>query len=215
MMFIVTLLGNKRSGKTSLANALSTHRVDSDSEVHIYEGKAGVRIHDPQENCKFVQKLARSSLNMVTCSRDTTNFNTTKEHLALARTSNSKVPTALIVTKNDLKPMHLGVSQLGKKYGVDFTNTTWADHNFEKKILQIMTERFGADRLFYTSSTQGAGIRDLENWILDIKSTDTEYADFGGNNSREHLLLRVKHTKKKYRETGGCAEMSCDSCQIQ
>ena len=96
-MFIVTLLGNKRSGKTSLANALSTHRVDSDSEVHIYEGKAGVRIHDPQENCKFVQKLARSSLNMVTCSRDTTNFNTTKEHLALARTSNSKVPTALML----------------------------------------------------------------------------------------------------------------------
>ena len=212
---MILLFGVKRSGKTVLANTMTTHQTHSCKDFDEYEGLGNLRVVDVHNTKTFAQKLARkldqSRACLVTCPRDTQDFNETREWLTFARRTFPRNPIALVVTKNDLTPCSMN---LGEKFGVRYRGETSVipKAEFESEILSVMTQS-SADRLFYTSAIRRTGVRDVENWLFDVTNSETQFFGFGDKQSSQGLLGK-KLFRKKRREQD-CVGVNCEKCIVQ
>ncbi|MAE79240.1 MAG: hypothetical protein CL967_05680 [Euryarchaeota archaeon] len=212
---MILLFGAKRSGKTLLANTMTTHQTHSCKDFDEYEGLGNLRLVDVHNTKTFTQKLARrldqSRACLVTCPRDAQDFDTTRDWLAFARRTFPRNPIALVVTKNDLTPCAV---DLGEKFGVRFRGETSVipEAEFESEILNTMTQS-SADRLFYTSAVRRSGVRDVENWLFDVTNSETQFFGFGDKQSRQGLLGKKIFRKKRRQED--CVGVNCEKCIVQ
>lgn len=224
---MILLFGARRSGKTLLCNSMTSHQTHSCEYFDEYEGKANTRIVDVHQNVhrkldrykSFTQKLARRfeqhKACLVTCPRDARDFESTRNWLTFTRKSFPQNPIALVVTKSDLneKSKNLG-DRFGVRYEEKGDGVVMSDSEFETKLLDVMTQSYGADRLFYTSAVCRTGVRDVENWLLDVTNADAQFVGFGDTQSRQDLLGR-KLFRKKSRRDESCVGVNCEKCVLQ
>ena len=214
---MILLFGVKQSGKTLLANTMTTHQTHSCSEFDEYAGRGNLRVVDIHNarTKTFSQQLAcrleHQRACLVACPRNTQKFDETRDWLTFARRTFPQNPIALVVTKNDLTPHSVN---LGEKLGVRFRGeTVMPEAEFKSEILSVMTQS-SADRLFYTSAIHRAGVRDVENWLLDVTNMHTQFVGFGEAQSRQGLLGKNLFRKKSRRDEN-CVGVNCEKCVVQ